>query len=128
MFGLDFQADVSNEVDRREKSLLNTFPFNVDHQQGHNHGQYQGHHHEQQTTNPRPGTLLPFREGGNEVEEGVTIEDFIVDDGTTDDEDVEVNTVAVDGDLTPGRKCIDKVRESKDYSPSYFIMSGNDGG
>ena len=124
-----------DQADRREKSLLNTFPFNLGNE-GHQH-HHQEHHHQGQSevrdnAKTQHNGLFPFKSAGdNTSEEAVSIEDFIVETGKVEEEadtteisggaislsqaqgSVDFNTIGAasteDEDVALGRKCIDKV-------------------
>ena len=132
MFGLDTlhsgdtREEMANtlsleeEEDRREKSLLNTFPFILD-QQHHVHHQHQQQQQQQQQERSNAKTehnpLFPFKTSLEDTTEGgsVSIEDFIVAETSAAPEEgsLDLNTLgaaaSLDGDTGPGRKCVDKV-------------------
>ena len=150
MFGLDqdqgSQSQFSNrlsdvvpgDIPRQEKSLLNTFPFNIDqhhgqqHHHSHHHQEHQHQQHPQSSqlssrTNPKTqhNSLFPFKSAEDTDNGSVTVEDFIVEDDTTEtntaleEGSVDFNTIgaasAHDEDVALGRKCIDKVNTSSVY-------------
>ena len=152
MFGLNLD---NNYLDKRqEKSLLNTFPFNVEHdhhQHGH-HGQHEQDHpspHHQQRPFKRnnvkteKNNLFPFKAAQTVLKEdnNVSIEDFIdeeeeeegVEESSGDQEmaimNADINEVN-DEKEDSKRRCIDKVSISiyavacKD-NPTYSV--GYDG-
>ena len=126
MFGLDTlhsgdtREEMANtlsleeEEDRREKSLLNTFPFILD-QQHHVHHQHQQQERSNAKTEHNP--LFPFKTSLEDTTEdgSVSIEDFIVAETSAAPEEgsLDLNTLgaaaSLDGDTGPGRKCVDKV-------------------
>ena len=131
-------SEPEDRADRKEKSLLNTFPFNLGNE-GHDHGhhhQEHGHHHQghaefRDNAKTQHNGLFPFKSAGDNntsSEETVSIEDFIVESGTGEEADtteisglapglaqggVDFNTIGAasteDEDVALGRKCIDKV-------------------
>ena len=156
MFGLDQNqgqgssqslADaVTGDVIRREKSLLNTFPFNIDqhHGQQHHHNQHhhgqdhqQQQHHQSSQLSPRinPKTqhnsLFPFKSAEDNENGSVTVEDFIIEDDTTEtntafeEGSVDFNTIGAassqDEDVALGRKCIDKVDSKSIQTLSSYL-------
>ena len=130
MFGLDtlHSGDTRDEMantlsleeeeDRREKSLLNTFPFILD-QQHHVHHQHQQQQQQQERSNAKTehNPLFPFKTSLEDTTEdgSVSIEDFIVAETSAAPEEgsLDLNTLgaaaSLDGDTGPGRKCVDKV-------------------
>ena len=131
MFGLDTlhsgdtREEMANtlslekeEEDRREKSLLNTFPFILD-QQHHVHHQHQQQQQQQERSNAKTehNPLFPFKTSLEDTTEdgSVSIEDFIVAETSAAPEEgsLDLNTLgaaaSLDGDTGPGRKCVDKV-------------------
>ena len=110
---------LEEEEDRREKSLLNTFPFILD-QQHHVHHQHQQQQQQQERSNAKTehNPLFPFKTSLEDTTEdgGVSIEDFIVAETSAAPEEgsLDLNTLGVaaslDGDTGLGRKCVDKVR------------------
>ena len=136
MFGLDtvHSGDTRDEMantlsleeeqeDRREKSLLNTFPFILDQQHHVHHQQQQQQERSNAKTEHNP--LFPFKTSLEDTTEdgSVSIEDFIVAETSAAPEEgsLDLNTLAAaasqDGDTGPGRKCVDKVgRGDKDHA------------
>ena len=128
MFGLDtvHRGDTRDEMantlsleeeeqDRREKSLLNTFPFILDQQHHVHHQQQQQQERSNAKTEHNP--LFPFKTSLEDTTEdgSVSIEDFIVAETSAAPEEgsLDLNTLGAaasqDGDIGPGRKCVDKV-------------------
>ena len=131
MFGLDTggrggrepRAEMGNTLsleeeqkDRREKSLLNTFPFILD-QQHHVHHQQQQQQQERSNAKTEHNPLFPFKTSLEDTTEdgSVSIEDFIVAETSAAPEEgsLDLNTLGAaasqDGDIGQGRKCVDKV-------------------
>ena len=130
MFGLDTlhsgdtREEMANtlsleeEEDRREKSLLNTFPFILD-QQHHVHHQHQQQQQQQERSNAKTehNPLFPFKTSLEDTTEdgSVSIEDFIVAETSAAPEEgsLDLNTLGAaasqDGDTALGSKCVDKV-------------------
>ena len=133
-----FPGQQADQADRREKSLLNTFPFNLGNDEHHQHHHQEHHHHHQGQSEVRDNAktqhngLFPFKSAGtNTSEEAISIEDFIVETGEVEEEvdtteisgaaigqgqvqgSVDFNTIGAasteDEDVALGRKCIDKV-------------------
>ena len=145
LFGLRPNV-AANSQPRREKSLINTFPFNLD--QGHHgvrdnhqshHQTHQDHHHDHpssRVSSPQQNSFVTFKTENNSGQ--VSIEDFIVENEDREDtsdstevpatlEEAENNEVNTDDRYE--RKCIDKVNIVVDLSFILPLMlSGNDGG
>ena len=126
-------SERGTEADRRDKSLLNTFPFNLGNEGHHNqeHEHYHHGHEHQENAKTQHNTLFPFKTtkdtDNNTLTETVSIEDFIIENDVSEDEEadttevsdldhegVDFNTIGSgsekDEDAALGRKCIDKVR------------------
>merc|ERR1712172_365838 len=103
-FGLEDEGLMSeqqaDQADRREKSLLNTFPFNLGNDEHHQHHHQEHHHHQGQgevmeNAKTQHNGLFPFKSAGvNTSEEAISIEDFIVETGEGEEE---VETTEISG-------------------------------
>ena len=116
MFGLeDLDMFSSRTQSRDEKSLLNTFPFNQEHEH---------HHHAGDHAKVQHNSLFPFKaaEEIDDIEDTTdTVTDTEVNAVTIDDfqeEELEVGSLDLnsvgaasqqDEDVATARKCIDKV-------------------
>ena len=108
--------EVRGDLEREQKSLINTFPFNQD------QGQDSDHHHHGDHAKLQHNSLFPFKaaEAEEEVEEttdSIDINDF--QEVELEVGSLDLNTVGADegqedegeelGGGGGGRKCIDKV-------------------
>ena len=120
LFGLRPNV-AANSQPRKEKSLINTFPFNLDRGQPGVRDNHQTHHHDHHTSPrvsaPQQNSFVTFKTENNSGQ--VSIEDFIVEnEGNEDDtgstevpntlEEAETNEVNTEDKYE--RKCIDKVK------------------
>jgi len=89
LFGLGdvFENDIANEEERKEKSLINSFPFKIDqasndNDQNHNHGahgehgHHQEHHDNRRVSNPSVRKHLSSRTSGNPKSQHSTLFPF----------------------------------------------------
>ena len=105
------------DLEREQKSLINTFPFNQEQESSH-------HHHHTEHAKLQHNSLFPFKAA--ETEEEVEVEDTTDSISINDFQEVQLevgsldqNTVGVEEGLEEqeeeaeaaggGRKCIDKV-------------------
>ena len=111
------RGEVRGDLEREQKSLINTFPFNQD------QGQDSDHHHHGDHAKLQHNSLFPFKaaEAEEEVEEttdSIDINDF--QEVELEVGSLDLNTVGADegqedegeelgGGGGGGRKCIDKV-------------------